>query len=166
MHDWSSAHLTQAYYDYRMFLRINNDEVEDAQKIYFLQKMSEKAAQSYLTDGSSPPAKDHQSMLRFIRAVKTDQLLKTRIARRMKVRDFLKKVSRIEAFAKELHRLIPLNEQTANCEYPWKDRDGIIRVPSETRFHILRPEQAPLLRKYMALFEMWFAASGFQIGEN
>lgn len=162
-HDWASAHLHQAFSDYRMFKRIEDMDVEDSHKIYFLLKMSEKAALHYLTDGLQPPKKDHNSLLYFFKAARYEPLLRKRIQQKIRYSSLIKKIERIEEFAKELHRLVSVNQQLANCEYPWKDERGEIHVPAETEFPIFGPHNALLLRKYLRVFEMVFEANGLAV---
>jgi len=163
-HDWSSAYLLQAFYDYKMLRRIEiMADVEDAQKIYFLLKMGEKAAQSYLTDGHEAPVKDHFALPRFIKhALKSDPLLRCRIKAKHKYSEFVKKIEKIENYVTELHRLVATSEKFANCEYPYRDTSGAIKVPSEEDFSVIGPSNAPLLRKYIGVFEMVFDASGLR----
>lgn len=166
-HNWSSAHLHQAYSDYKMFKRIvKRKDVEDCQKIYFLLKIGEKAAQSYLTDGRKPPRKDHDALLLFIQAVKSDPLLRSRISIRFNYKEFVKKVKRIEQFAQDLHYLVARNQKTANCEYPWEDENGVVQVPSEKKFSVMGAGTGPMLDKYVALFEMWFERSGLPVAQS
>ncbi|MBI5154937.1 hypothetical protein HZA57_06845 [Candidatus Poribacteria bacterium] len=163
-HDWRTAFLHQAASDYRMFKRLHAAPgVERCHAAHCLQMMAEKAAKSLRTRGPERPVADHHALTRFIRGAKQNPALIRRWGG--KEQRFFQLVDGLMGFACAIERFAPRSDaELPNSEYPWMPAGtSDVRVPCEYAFPELGAGMAPLPKKFLELFEIYFHASGIPV---
>ena len=156
--EWSRGYARQADADFKAFLafaRIASFTV--SHKLQFLQMACEKLVKSHLCiEGTQPTSL--QTSHAFIAGTLPVVLLQT--ARRLNCTGHLAKwvLRHSRHLAQEIELLAPAvkrgGNRPDNCEYPWEDQSGTLRVPLDWSFLPLQLLNAPAGHTFLKLIRV------------
>ena len=152
--DWSVALATQAHADItaRKIL-IRESDLPACQQLHFLQMACEKLCKAHLCHSTAP--EQLTTSHAFIAGV-LPVIFKIQFSRTFKrnVKNQAQIFKRVKQLACEIELLAPAvndnGRREDNCEYPWLDGSGRLRVPSEWNFpnlNLLHAQSGALLIK-------------------
>lgn len=139
--DWRRAYAQQARIDLNAReALLGRPDIPACQQLHFLQMACEKTCKAYLCGRGADPA-SLQSSHAYIAAtlpVIARQQFARQAGQRQQSRSWL--IQHIRVLARQIELLAPAvddaGRQPANCEYPWLDSAGVVRVPATHNFGI------------------------------
>jgi hypothetical protein len=131
---WSRAYAIQARADLATYETLKGTDLPACQRLHFLQMACEKVAKAHRCWGGADPANLQTSHLGVAKVIPI-------IARQLYARRVLgdqvshaKAMSAIHHLARQVELLAPSiddgGRRPENCEYPWEDERGDLRIPA------------------------------------
>ena len=152
--NWQEAFYHQAASDYAMLRRLTADrEVDDCQRLHYLQMTSEKLAKAFLTPTTGgSPRKSHAAFVRLLRHPTFERLLGRTLGwSNVQIKSF---TSGIMPLAQQIEDLAPTgDEERPNPEYPWRRGNDVI-APVNYNFDNLSARQ-PKVQKMIKFLGDW-----------
>ncbi len=151
---WSVGYARQAEVDFQTFQRIQASSIPSCHKLQFLQMACEKLVKSHLCGEGIDPRSlqtSHAYVAKYLPIVLREQpLFKTYGVGKAK-----EVTTHARHLAREIDVLAPAVKRGGlrpdNCEYPWEDAGGVLRVPVDWTFHPSRLMEAPAGRTILKL---------------
>lgn len=132
--DWPSAFAAQAQADLAIWEHLSSMDVPQCQKLHFLQMTCEKLAKAFLLKERNPSPSLHTSHAYIAKPL-------PRILEHFQDRISKSDQKHFRFLAREIELLAPSVDDNGkrpdNCEYPWMDASGQIRVPAEHAFVVI-----------------------------
>jgi hypothetical protein len=153
--EWSRGYARQADADFKMFQMLEPlRDVEACHKLLFLQMACEKLVKAHLCGGGTDPValqRSHGYVAGTLPVVLRQQAVAVNFTgpHARWVLQHAKHLSQeIEVLAPAVKRG---GQRPDNCEYPWEDGDGNLRVPLDWSFHPARLLVVPAGRSFLKL---------------
>ncbi|MCX7046590.1 MAG: hypothetical protein NTX50_14030 [Candidatus Sumerlaeota bacterium] len=169
IHNWRTALLWQAFYDYCMFRYLaRNKEIEGCHRFHYLQMATEKLAKALESDGLRSPKQSHTAFKELINKAydrpESFPEVKYACANRND-HEIRKYLERLSDAAQAVVGLAPQDKEHFNSEYPWEERrllpDGsigiTIQVPAIFDFDEWETNQPAILELYSFLHACFVA---------
>lgn len=136
--DWVKGYARQAQADSQTFNLLQSLKVPECHKLQFLQMTCEKLVKAHLCSRDCDPAdlqSSHAVVKKHLPVVLRQQVEFINVSG-SKAQEVLKRVRHL---AEEIDVLAPAvkrgGQRPDNCEYPWIDGTGKLRVPIDCTFH-------------------------------
>jgi hypothetical protein len=155
--EWAAAYARQANADFRMFQRLARESpIEACHKLLFLQMACEKLVKAHLCRKGTDPA-ELQSSHAYIAGTLPVILRQEAVALNFAGPKARAVWHHAKHLAHEIELLAPAvkrgGQRPDNCEYPWQDSDGNVRVPLDWSFHPSRLIELPAGRTFLKLIQ-------------
>ena len=152
---WSHGYARQADADFRMFQAPQTESsVAICHKLLFLQMACEKLVKAHLCAGGTDPA-SLQTSHAYVAGSLPVVLRHTAISLNFTGQHAKWVLKHAKHLAQEIEVLAPAvkrgGNRPDNCEYPWEDRNGELRVPLDWSFHPERLLVIPAGRTFLKL---------------
>lgn len=136
--EWAIGFARQASADFATYLQlIGSPEVPQCHRLHFLQMACEKLVKAYLIDGGTAPASvqsSHAYIATTLPIIIREQMSLSKVKPHNQA--WLLKHARL--LSAEIEILAPSvrrgGAREDNCEYPWEDGAGHLRVPIDWQF--------------------------------
>lgn len=136
--EWAVGYARQAGADYATFLELrDNPSTPQCHRLQFLQMACEKLVKAHLIDGGTAPEAlqtSHAYVANTLPVVIRQQLLLSGI----ESHNTAWNLEHARLIAEEIEMLAPAvrrdGSRPDNCEYPWEDAGGVLRVPVDWTF--------------------------------
>ena len=156
--EWGRGYARQANADFGMYQMLEGDpKVKVCHRLQFLQMACEKLVKATLCCASENPLGDMQSSHAYVKR-HLPTILRQEAALvnlpRVKAREVQFRGRRL---AEEIEVLAPAvklgGQRPDNCEYPWEDGNGALRVPLDWSFNPAQLVVLPVGRTILLLIE-------------
>lgn len=136
--EWSRGYARQADADFERFQLLESDpEVEVCHKLQFLQMACEKLVKAHLCDEGTDPAA-LQTSHAYVANTLPVVLRHTALSVNFSGPQAKWVLQHARYLAQEIEVLAPAvkrgGQRPDNCEYPWEDGGGVLRVPRDWTF--------------------------------
>ena len=128
--EWARAFARQANADWAArSVILRHAEVPSCQQLHFLQMACEKLCKAHLYLYRASPQRSHAYVAKNLPII-----FKEVYQRRAGKRPSHGLYQKIRELSLKIERLAPAVSPADNCEYPWEDAGGQLRVPAEHDF--------------------------------
>jgi hypothetical protein len=137
--EWTVGYARQAGADFATFLHLleEGDKIPWCHKLQFLQMACEKLVKAHLIDGGADPVmlqSSHTRIAGTLPVVIRQQLMISQVG----THNAQWNIRHARLLAEEIELLAPAVKRGGvrpdNCEYPWEDAAGNLRVPLDWKF--------------------------------
>lgn len=154
---WAIAYARQAQADFATYENFRPDEkIPECHKLLFLQMSCEKLVKAHLcTAGTSPGdlQGSHAYIAKTLPIVIRQQIGLSELNPNSAGWVY----SHAKHLAREIELLAPAvkrgGQRPDNCEYPWDDGSGVVRIPLDWAFHPSKLLTAPAGRTFLKLIK-------------
>jgi hypothetical protein len=154
--DWRIAYARQARADLLTRDQLDGSASPPCQSLHFLQMGCEKLAKAFLCAAGSDPSSlqgSHAYVAKQLPLVARSQL-EDEGAKPGPIRDVVRFVKRL---AREIELLAPAvddgGRRPDNCEYPWEDSAGRVRIPADFTFAVEALLREPSGKKALRILQ-------------
>jgi hypothetical protein len=137
--NWRNAFFIQAWSDYQIFRKLNENGCPRCHKLHYLQMTTEKLAKTFLchfSGGDFPAKKRDLAFSQFLKLSKQRRGFKEQLGYERNSKAHASYVDSLIPLAEKIEKLAPVGRglDQVNPEYPWMHYDEGIKCPAEYDF--------------------------------